>query len=550
MYDTYITTTFRGASMENGQPIQSKNKYLIFSFGFIVFVQLIASPFFENPSYILPIAAAAIFTLSLYGLSHYSKLNQKIISWLIILGNNFYILSLLFVNADFPYLFFLFFPIIMSLVYNDKYLHITMLIVTTIELTALLQILGPYFHPIKDANMVIYFSFLFVIVMLLLFIFTVKIGPQLKKLLIEKEVMSATLSSKDGYLDLFFEHAQDAIAVFTLDQRLLAVNPAFEEMYGWKKEECIGKPLQLTPPSEIEGMTERKKLLLQGRHFKNIRTKELRKNGTVFEAETTIAPIYDKNNEIIAISVIVRDITEKLQAERLKIDTIKLNAIGEIAATVAHEVRNPMTSVNGFVQLMNEDPENPYRPYTEIMESEIERVNLIANEFLILSKPNIKKRKEIDVENKIIEVIDLFKTELTNRQINCSLFLAEYPSTVFGNEESLKQVFINLMKNAIEAARDGGNITFFNSIVNNTISITLSDNGHGMNEETYKQLFIPFFTTKDGATGLGLVITKKIVLDHGGNIEFNGHRKTGTELTVSFPIYSLNKSKDPIMNAE
>lgn len=536
--------------MENGQPIQSKNKYLIFSFGFIVFVQLIASPFFENPSYILPIAAAAIFTLSLYGLSHYSKLNQKIISWLIILGNNFYILSLLFVNADFPYLFFLFFPIIMSLVYNDKYLHITMLIVTTIELTALLQILGPYFHPIKDANMVIYFSFLFVIVMLLLFIFTVKIGPQLKKLLIEKEVMSATLSSKDGYLDLFFEHAQDAIAVFTLDQRLLAVNPAFEEMYGWKKEECIGKPLQLTPPSEIKGMTERKKLLLQGRHFKNIRTKELRKNGTVFEAETTIAPIYDKNNEIIAISVIVRDITEKLQAERLKIDTIKLNAIGEIAATVAHEVRNPMTSVNGFVQLMNEDPENPYRPYTEIMESEIERVNLIANEFLILSKPNIKKRKEIDVENKIIEVIDLFKTELTNRQINCSLFLAEYPSTVFGNEESLKQVFINLMKNAIEAARDGGNITFFNSIVNNTISITLSDNGHGMNEETYKQLFIPFFTTKDGATGLGLVITKKIVLDHGGNIEFNGHRKTGTELTVSFPIYSLNKSKDPIMNAE
>lgn len=536
--------------MENGQPIQSKNKYLIISFSFIVFVQLIASPFFENPAYILPIAAAAIFTLSLCGLSYYSKLNQKIISWLIIIGSNFYILSLLFVNADFPYLFFLFFPIIMSLVYNDKYLHIVMLIGTAIELIALLQILGPYFHPIRDANMIIYFSFLFVIVMLLLFIFTVKIGPQLTKLLIEKEVMSVTLSSKDGYLDLFFEHAQDAMAVFTLDQRLLAVNPAFEEMYGWKKNECIGKSIQLTPPSEFQKIAERQKYLLQGRSFKNIRSKELRKNGTVFEAETTVAPIYDKNKEIVALSLITRDITEKLQAERLRIEAIKLNAIGEIAATVAHEVRNPMTSVNGFVQLMNEDPENPYRAYTEIMENEIERINLIASEFLILSKPNIKQRREIDVENKIIQVIDLFEEELTMRQISCSLYLAEYPTSVFGNEESLKQVFINLMKNAMEAVQDGGNITFFNSIVNNTISITLSDNGHGMSEETHNQLFMPFFTTKEGATGLGLVITKKIVLDHGGVIEFNDHRKTGAELTVSFPIYSLKKSKNPLMNVE
>lgn len=530
--------------MEKGHTIQLKNKHLIISFGFIVFIQLIASPFFDDSTYLLPIAAAAIFNLSLFGLVHYSKLNQKIIGWLIIFGSNFYILSMLSVNADFPYLFFLFFPIIMSLIYSDKYLHIAMLILTTIELIVLWRVLGPYFHPIRDAKMVIHFGFLFVIVMTLLFIFTAKIGPQMKKLLLEKEVMTATLSSKDGYLDLFFEHAQDSIAVFTLDQKLLAVNPAFEEMYGWKKEECIGKSIQLTPPSEFDRIADRQKYLLQGRSFKNSRSKELRKNGSVFEAETTVAPIYDKNKEIVALSLITRDITERLQAERLKIEAIKLNAIGEIAATVAHEVRNPMTSVNGFVQLMNEDPENPYRAYTEIMESEIERINLIASEFLILSKPNIKQRREVDVENKIIDVIDLFNPELTRRQINCSLYLAEYPTTVFGNEESLKQVFINLMKNAMEAVRDGGNIMFFNSIVNNTISITLSDNGHGMNPETFKQLFIPFFTTKEGATGLGLVITKKIVLDHGGNIEFKELRKHGTELTVSFPIYSLNKYKD------
>ncbi|MCM3710123.1 two-component system sensor histidine kinase NtrB [Sporosarcina luteola] len=528
--------------MENGHSLQSKNKCLIISFGLIVLLQLIASPFFDQPLYVLPIAACALFNLSLFGFLHFGNPNQKIISWLIIVGSNFYILSLLFVNADFPYLFFLFFPIIISLIFSDKYLLIAMLVLTAVELIVLLRILGPYFYPVRDAKIIIHFSFLFILVMVLLFFITVKIGPQMKKLLIEKEVMSMTLSSKDGYLDLFFEHAQDAIAVFSLDQKLLAVNPAFEEVYGWKREECIGKSIQLTPPSEFVGKAERQRYLLQGRSFTNIRSKELRKNGTVFEAETTMAPIYDKNKEIVALSLITRDITEKIQAERLKIEAIKLNAIGEIAATVAHEVRNPMTSVNGFVQLMNEDPDNPYRTYTEIMENEIERINLIANEFLILSKPNIKQRKEIDVENAIIGVIDLFAEELKMRQINCSLFLAEYPSTVFGNEESLKQVFINLMKNSLEAVQDGGTISFYNSIVNHTISITLTDNGHGMDQETFKQLFIPFFTTKDGATGLGLVITKKIVLDHGGKIDFNELRKKGTELTVTFPIYSLNKS--------
>ena len=181
----------------------------------------------------------------------------------------------------------------------------------------------------------------------------------------------------------------------------------------------------------MKGLRSAKNIFFKGKSFKNIHTTELRKDGTVFEAETTVAPIYDEDKKIIAISLIVRDITEKLQAERLKIEAIKLNAIGEIAASVAHEVRNPMTSVNGFVQMMNQDPENPYRAYTEMMESEIERINLIANEFLILSKPNIKERKEIDIENTIMEVIDLFEEKLAERQIGCSLIFSRVPVHCF-----------------------------------------------------------------------------------------------------------------------
>ncbi len=528
--------------MDNSQTLKLKNHYLIISFGIIVVLQLFALPFL-NSKYILPVIAGVPFTLILLGLQNSERANHNIISWLIIIGTNCYILALLFANADFPYLFFLLFPIVMSLVYHNKALHMILLAVTTIELGVIMKVLAPYFHLIRDAQMVIHYSFLFLIVLLILFMVTLKIFPKMKQLHMEKELLSENLSSKNGYLDLFFEHAQDAIAVFNLDYKIIAVNPAFEDMYGWKQEECIGKSIPLTPPSEFKGIEERKKHLLQGKSFKNIHTTELRKDGTVFEAETTVAPIYDEDKKIIAISLIVRDITEKLQAERLKIEAIKLNAIGQIAASVAHEVRNPMTSVNGFVQMMNQDPENPYRAYTEMMESEIERINLIANEFLILSKPTIKERKVIDIENTIMEVIELLEEKLAERQISCSLYLTELQSTVFGNEESLKQVFINLMKNSIEAVQNGGNIMFWSSIDNNTISIVMSDNGHGMDENTFKQLFMPFFTTKEEATGLGLLITKKIVLDHGGNIEFNKRRRIGTEVTITFPLHSVNNNK-------
>ena len=199
--------------------------------------------------------------------------------------------------------------------------------------------------------------------------------------------MDVLLTSRESYLDLFIEHSEDAIVMFDLDQNIVAINPAFEKMYGWKREECMGRSPRLFPLSEDAMTAERTQNLLDGKSYHFLRTKEMRKDGTIFDAELTLAPIYDVEKKLVATSFIARDITLKIQAEQLKIETEKLKAIGEIAASVAHEVRNPMTSISGFVQMMNNDPANPYRAYTEIMYSEINRVDLIVSEFLVLSKP-------------------------------------------------------------------------------------------------------------------------------------------------------------------
>ena len=361
---------------------------------------------------------------------------------------------------------------------------------------------------------------------------------------VDEKILSCFLyfqkNKQNGYLDLFFEYSQDAIAVFTPSNEIIAVNPAFTQLYLYSEDECIGKSIHFYDPSAREQVIERQKLLMEGKHFNNIRTKELRKDGTSFFADTTLTPIFNKNKEVIAISVIIRNITDRIEAERDKFDSIKINAFGELAASVAHEVRNPLTSVSGFIQMMNMDIENPYRPYTEIMESEIDRINLIVNEFLILSKPHLKTHTELNLEDILFDVVELFGEELKEHKITCEVYLAEYVSTISGNAISLKQLFINLMKNALDAGERNGFISFTVSLVNNRVSVTIRDSGTGVSPAIANQIFNPFFSTKKEASGLGLVITKKIVLDHLGQIELNHRVIDATEFIVTFPTTSIN----------
>jgi len=348
--------------------------------------------------------------------------------------------------------------------------------------------------------------------------------------------MDVLLMSKESYLDLFIEHTEDAIVVFDLDQNIVAMNPAFEKTYGWKREDCIGRSPRLFPLSEDATIAERTKNLLNGKSYHFLRTKEMRKDGTVFDAELTLAPIYNSENKLVATSFIARDITLRLQAEQLKIDTEKLKAIGEIAASVAHEVRNPMTTISGFVQMMNSDPANPYPTYTEIMYNEINRVDLIVSEFLLLSKPNLTKSTEFSIEKSLRDVVSLFETEFSNRSIFYDVRIPTNNAIISGNEDGMKQVFINLFKNSCEALGENGIITVIVKSQDKMVSIIIRDNGPGMDSETIENLFEPFYTTKTEGTGLGMLITKKIIVNQGGTLTVKSKIGHGTETTIILPL--------------
>ncbi len=522
--------------MKDSTIAHSRNMFIILFFAPSVTVHLFTSLFLGFYSAMISGLIGLFIVIVLFVL-YKSGMNSLTFRIPLIIGYFLYILISNLVNPDLIHLFYLIFPVALVAIYNITWLNILIIVITGIEVIVLFYLFSPIYKSVDETQLLPNIAFIFSLAVILCLLYTFRITPEWNNIFKENKKLDVLLTSKESYLDLFIEHTEDAIVVFDLDQNIVAMNPAFEKTYGWKREECIGCSPRLFPLSEEATIAERTKNLLNGKSYHFLRTKEMRKDGTVFDAELTLAPIYDSEKKLVATSFIARDITLKLQAEQLEIDTEKLKAIGEIAASVAHEVRNPMTSISGFVQMMNNDPANPYRAYTEIMYSEINRIDLIVSEFLVLSNPSLKKSTEFYIEKSLLDVLSIFETEFINRSIFCDVRIPKNNAIIKGHEDGMKQVFINILKNSYEALVKNGVITVGVTFQEETVSIFISDDGPGMDPETIENLFEPFYTTKADGTGLGMLITKKIIVDQGGTITVNSKKNHGTETTIILPLF-------------
>ena len=380
------------------------------------------------------------------------------------------------------------------------------------------------------------FTFL-AIILLITFFHTFYFSRLWQQMHEKNKSMEEALISREGYLQLFFETAKDAMAVFDKENRVIAINPAFEELYGWSAKDSFGKKIK-PYPEEKEEIAELQALeLLKGKSFTLLDTVDMKKDGTTFHAQITLSPIFDRNRKVIATSVISRDISYQKESEQLLLQSEKLKLAGEIAAGVAHEIRNPMTVISGFIQIMQQDPKHPYPHYNQLIHSELERINLIISEFLVLAKPQAPVVKNFSLRKLIDNLILLFSSEFNLKGI---VFKEEWSAaedyTLSGEEHALKQVFINLLKNSVEAIDPQGDIILsISSPDNKTVSIKISDSGIGMSPESLSRIFEPFYTTKENGTGLGLLITQKIIQDHGGSLKLTSKTGKGTTAEVQLP---------------
>lgn len=244
-----------------------------------------------------------------------------------------------------------------------------------------------------------------------------------------------------------------------------------------------------------------------------------------------------QKNSNLYLTLLV-DESEKMHLQKRLDHSESLSTLGQLAASIAHEIRNPMTSLKGFTQLLYKNTTEDGKRYLSVIDDEIKRMEEILTEFLAISKPTDYKIRYIKVEDLIIEVANFMAPQALLQRIDIKLKIEiDNECKVLGDRNLLKQVLINSIKNAIEVLPIGGNIEILVSYYDtNQVSIVIKDNGSGIEEKNLVKIFEPFFTTKSTGTGLGLSHSIKVIEDLGGRIEVETIVDKGTIFNYILPI--------------
>lgn len=234
--------------------------------------------------------------------------------------------------------------------------------------------------------------------------------------------------------------------------------------------------------------------------------------------------------------VLIRDRTELRALEDDLNEARRLAAIGSLAAGVAHEVRNPLSSLRGFAQLFADKLKGhkPLDAYAATMVQEADRLNRVVTDLLFLARPRELAPRQTDLARMAGDLFNLLKLDLEHKKVSTRLDLVA--PEVFADPDALKQVLLNLAVNSLEALPgEGGEITVSSRYENGGVWVGVSDNGAGMSEEVRRQALEPFFTAKKQGTGLGLAIVQTILRGHKGRIQINSEPGQGTTVSLFFP---------------
>ncbi|MBG9770037.1 sporulation two-component system sensor histidine kinase KinE [Bacillus vallismortis] len=234
---------------------------------------------------------------------------------------------------------------------------------------------------------------------------------------------------------------------------------------------------------------------------------------------------------------IFKDVTERKELEERLRKSDTLHVVGELAAGIAHEIRNPMTALKGFIQLLKGSVAGDYALYFNVITSELKRIESIITEFLILAKPQAIMYEEKHVTQIMRDTVDLLNAQANLSNVQMHLDLMDDIPPIYCEPNQLKQVFINILKNAIEVMPDGGNISVtIRTLDQDHVLISLKDEGVGMSEDKVRRLGEPFYTTKERGTGLGLMVSYKIIEEHQGEIMVESEEGKGTVFHLTLPV--------------
>jgi PAS domain S-box-containing protein len=342
------------------------------------------------------------------------------------------------------------------------------------------------------------------------------------------------------------ESADDAIVSKDLNGIVASWNRAAERIFGYRAEEIVGRSILLIIPPELQDQEPKILAKLRaGERIEHFETVRCTKYGERLNVALTISPVKDQRGKIIGVAKIVRNITQQKKLEEALRTTEKLAAVGRLAATIAHEINNPLEAVTNFIYLAKQQPELPdkLRNYLERADKELGRVSHIAQQTLGFYRDN-SRPVEVVVANAVEDVLTVYESRLKYKGLKIEKRI-QPGLAVCTLQGELKQILSNLIANAIDASKEGGRILISGRASrhfqsgHHGIRITVADDGTGIAREYRQRLFTPFFTTKrEIGTGLGLWITKDLLEKKGGHIRFRSRTETksGTAIGLFIPV--------------
>ncbi|OCA88119.1 PAS domain-containing sensor histidine kinase [Bacillus sp. FJAT-27225] len=361
-----------------------------------------------------------------------------------------------------------------------------------------------------------------------------KVGSSQDFLLVSRDITTQMIM-EDGILEtqeryrLLVEHAKDSIGMMTDKGIWTYINSQGKKLFGFASaKEAIGTSLfDYIPFSDYPLLTN---YLKEMRHMHFEMTIK-RTDGGLKKAHISLIPMTFRNRKIF--QVIIKDITSQKETEEKLLQAEKLSLIGQMAAAIAHEVRNPITSIKGFTQFLNEKDPNEY---CQVILGELDRLDGIVNDLLVLAKPPLSNAVVSNLVRLTQNVLALLKpfTEIEN-----ITYKENYESSeilVQCEEDKMKQVLINVLKNAIEAMPSGGILSISISREGDVVRLTVEDEGTGIEKEDLAKIGEPFYSTKQNGTGLGLMVCKKIIEEHGGRIYIRNRETIGTAVSILLPL--------------
>jgi len=358
------------------------------------------------------------------------------------------------------------------------------------------------------------------------------------------------LAAQKEWLRMTLTSIGDAVIATDPDGLITLMNPVAEKLTEWKSEEAIGKPLaevfrivNQETRKPVENPVEKVRRLDHVVGLAN-HTVLISKGGQDFAIDDSAAPIRDSNEKIVGIVLIFRDVTQQRALEAALNQNERLALAGRLSASIAHEIHNPLDTVGNVLFLLDQEvgAQPKARQLIETAQQEVQQVVEISKNMLSLHRES-RAASKVKLSELLEGVVALVKETIAKDRRKIEL-MSGFNGEVEAFPSELRQVFTNVIKNAVEATADGGNIKIYSEVVQQSgqkgVVVRVVDDGVGIPEQLQSRLFSPFVSTKEhNGTGLGLWVSRSIMEKHGGSIRLssNGEPDTrGTTVSIFVPF--------------